>query len=182
MDTNPDFTPVPLKARHDGWTPARQHEFIMRLADSGSVAAAARHVGMSLQSAYRLGRHPDAGDFRLAWDAALDQAAMQFEQIAVERVIHGDVETVEKAGAVVRSIRKPCSDRLLIYMMERTRRRRTNAVPAYGDPQAHEAGKLADFARVARNFPDRPGLEGPELDIWDLRNTQETPKITSAAD
>ena len=45
------FTPVPVRARHDGWSVERQIAFIEKLADCGSVAAAARHVGMSREFA-----------------------------------------------------------------------------------------------------------------------------------
>ena len=33
----PTFTPVPLRARHDGWTPETQTAFIEALAESGCV-------------------------------------------------------------------------------------------------------------------------------------------------
>lgn len=40
----PEFTPVPRKPRHDGWTPERQKAFIAALADTGaSVAVPGRH-------------------------------------------------------------------------------------------------------------------------------------------
>jgi hypothetical protein len=67
------FTPVPVKPRRDGWTPERQLAFILRLALLGGVAAAAKAVGMSRESAYRLpteGPHdPDpAGTLRRLLD------------------------------------------------------------------------------------------------------------------
>ena len=65
------FTPVPLKARHDGWTPARQRHFIDRLAATKSVARACREVGMSSVTAYALRRRPGAESFAAAWDEAL---------------------------------------------------------------------------------------------------------------
>lgn len=40
----PEFTPVPSKPRHDGWTPERQKAFIEALADTGSVSRAAAMV------------------------------------------------------------------------------------------------------------------------------------------
>ena len=43
----PKFTPVPLRYRRDGWTPGRQADFLGRLCETWSVAAAARHVGMT---------------------------------------------------------------------------------------------------------------------------------------
>jgi hypothetical protein len=65
------FTPVPVRYRRDGWTPARQRVFIAALAESGCVLAACRRVGKSAEAAYRLARRPDAAAFRAAWEAAL---------------------------------------------------------------------------------------------------------------
>lgn len=67
----PLFVPVPVRARHDGWSAARQGAFIGWLAQTGSVAQAAARVGLSRESAHRLRRRPDAGSFAAAWDAAL---------------------------------------------------------------------------------------------------------------
>lgn len=67
----PAFHPVPVGARRDGWTPARQAGFIGMLAETGSVLAAARFVSMSRESAYRLRKRPGAAGFAAAWDAAL---------------------------------------------------------------------------------------------------------------
>ena len=59
------FNPIPLRERHDGWTADRQIAFIDALAATGCVTDAARTVGMSVRSAYRLRAHPEAGSFRL---------------------------------------------------------------------------------------------------------------------
>src|SRR5438309_11143806 len=67
----PDFDPVPLRYRVDGWTPARQRGFIEQLAETLNVEAAAALVGMSPQSARELRRRPGAEGFAAAWDAAL---------------------------------------------------------------------------------------------------------------
>lgn len=66
------FTPVPVRPRHDGWTVERQIAFVEKLADTNSIAAACRHVGMSRESVRRLRRHPLGQAFRDAVDAALD--------------------------------------------------------------------------------------------------------------
>src|SRR6188472_1775779 len=65
----PPFLPVPLRARADGWTADRQARFIGLLAETGSVAEAARRVGMGRESAWRLRRNAGAGSFAHAWDA-----------------------------------------------------------------------------------------------------------------
>ncbi len=62
----PSFTPVPSRARSDGWTPERQVEFIEALAECGCVEHACRRVGMSDSAAYRLRARPTAQSFRQA--------------------------------------------------------------------------------------------------------------------
>jgi hypothetical protein len=66
------FEPVPVKVRHDGWTVERQRWFILRLALGGCVSAAARGVGMTRKSAYRLLDRPGAESFGAAWRKALE--------------------------------------------------------------------------------------------------------------
>jgi hypothetical protein len=60
-DSKPlNFTPVPVRARHDGWTVERQAAFLEALAETGCIEDACRHVGMSRNSAYRLQRREPA--------------------------------------------------------------------------------------------------------------------------
>lgn len=65
-----DFTPVPLRAQHNGWAPRLQLRFILDLARGASVGEAARSVGKSRQSAYLLREKPGAEGFAAAWDRA----------------------------------------------------------------------------------------------------------------
>lgn len=67
----PWFHPVPVQPRHDGWDPARQAEFLAYLHLTRSVAAAARRVGRSRGSAYRLRARDLDASFARAWDHAL---------------------------------------------------------------------------------------------------------------
>ncbi len=67
----PDFTPVPLRARRDGWTPERQMLFILALRRTRSIGLAAAVAEMSRESAYRLRARPGAESFAAAWDAAV---------------------------------------------------------------------------------------------------------------
>lgn len=67
----PFFRPVPLRARADGWSEARQCGFLVQLYVTGSVAAAARAVGMSRESAFRLRARAGAESFAAAWDQVL---------------------------------------------------------------------------------------------------------------
>ena len=67
----PPFVPVPVRTRRDGWTAQRQGLFIGWLAETGSVREAARRVGCSRETAYRLRRKPGAASFAAVWDAVL---------------------------------------------------------------------------------------------------------------
>lgn len=67
----PFFHPVPLRARGDGWSEARQCGFLAQLYVTGSVTAAARGVGLTPRSAYRLRARAEAASFARAWDRVL---------------------------------------------------------------------------------------------------------------
>ncbi|OYU34226.1 hypothetical protein [Novosphingobium sp. PASSN1] len=126
MDTPPSPPPVPATQRLDGWTAERQREFLQALIDTGSLSEAVRRVGMSRQSAYAMRRHPDAGQFRQAWDMAMAEAWRRVEESVMERVIHGETEVYERDD--VRIVRhKPCSPRLVALVMDRAARARAQA-------------------------------------------------------
>ncbi len=92
------FDPVPVKSRRDGWTPARQRGFIIRLALSGSVGASAAAVGMTKRSAYDLRDRPQAQSFAAAWDKAAGLGVGGRKDHALERAIAGDVRPVFYKG------------------------------------------------------------------------------------
>lgn len=73
---------APTRTRVDGWTPARQKAFIETLADCGSVALAARAVGCSKETAYRLRRKPGAEAFAQAWDSGITVPVYQMHLIS----------------------------------------------------------------------------------------------------
>ena len=49
--------------RSAGWTPEKEQRFIAALAATGSVSAAAAHVGMSRQAVYARRRREEAEQF-----------------------------------------------------------------------------------------------------------------------
>ena len=101
--TIPDFTPVPRKCdRSNGWKPAVQRAFIEALAETGSVKAACRRVGRADHGVYLLRRHPEAEEFRRAWQAALDIGIQRIEDVAMDRAING----VEEPGLQLRQARR----------------------------------------------------------------------------
>lgn len=83
------FAPAPGRVRHDGWTPDRQRRFLLMLRETGVVAAAARAVGCSYQSGYKLRRQPGAVEFAAAWDRALDEGRMKAFDLVYDRAING---------------------------------------------------------------------------------------------
>lgn len=95
------FSPAPLRARIDGWTPEKQQLFCETLADCGLVRDAAAAVGMSPQSAYALRRRAEGRAFGLAWNAALYLARHRLMDLAIERAMEGNVVSVTKDGEVI---------------------------------------------------------------------------------
>jgi len=96
------FTPVATRSsRHDGWTAERQRQFITAIAVTGSVARAARSVGMGITSAYNLRRRADAESFAAAWDAALEEGRCRAFDRAMDRAVNGFLVPRYYRGQVV---------------------------------------------------------------------------------
>lgn len=118
MSNLPAPSPRPLRPRRNGWTLAKQAEFLQALAETASISAAAQRVRMTPQSAHWLCRQPAAEDFRAGWDAALAQAWQSAEASVLERVLDGEIDIIERDG--VRAVRQwPCAARLAVYALER---------------------------------------------------------------
>lgn len=97
------FTPVPLqRKRRTGWTPDRQRAFIAALSRCGSVAAAARQVGMSARGAYALLDKDGADSFTAAWDQAVVMGVEAVRESVIDRAMHGGWVPVVRRGRVVR--------------------------------------------------------------------------------
>ena len=112
----PAFDPVPVRPRHDGWTPDKQIDFIEALAASGCVEDACRSVGVASSSAYRLRARADAQSFRYAWDFALDYAIMRLSDAVFSRAIHGVARPVFYKGEVVGE-RRYYDERLAMWLL-----------------------------------------------------------------
>ncbi len=127
------FTPVATASnRHDGWTADRQHAFIAILAQHGGVAAAARAVGMTPQTARRLLTRPGAEGFARAWDVAIEEGRMRSLE-AITRGRDGWLVPVIRAGRFV-GHRRRYDDRLLFaacYGVPMSRYERQNSSPGW---------------------------------------------------
>jgi hypothetical protein len=149
-DNAPAFEPVPLRYRHDGWTPDKQLEFIQALAASGCVDAACAAVGMSRNSAYALRNRPDAQAFRLAWRAAKDVQVERLDDAAMARAINGVPVPIFHNGEQVGE-RRHYDERLTMFLL------RYRDPVRYGrwldrmDARRHEDGPVAILSfRIGR--------------------------------
>ena len=100
------FDPVPVKPRHDGWTAERQKWFVLRLALSGCVSVAARGVGMTRKSAYRLRDRAGAESFAAAWDRAQGWGQDRTVDVGLERALLGERVPIVRNGRVVGEVHR----------------------------------------------------------------------------
>ncbi|MGE5063331.1 MAG: hypothetical protein ACM3IG_04615, partial [Myxococcales bacterium] len=117
------FQPVPVRPRHDGWTIERQIAFVEKLADTNSISAACKHVGMSRESVRKLRRRPGGRAFRDACDAALDCGYADVEQAAMERSKNGVARPIFYKGEQVGEWRHH-DERLTMFLLRFRRRHR----------------------------------------------------------
>jgi hypothetical protein len=144
----PEFTPVPReRERSNGWKPEVQRAFIAALAETGSVKSAARRVGRAEVGAYLLRRHPQAEEFRRAWDAALDIGMRRIEDVAMDRALHGVEVPVYSYGKIV-GTRTVYNDRLLMFML----RNRAPERFAGGKPQGLNAIDKMELTRLKKQW------------------------------
>jgi hypothetical protein len=126
------FSPVPVRARHDGWTRMRQQAFILRLALGGCVSIAARAVGKTPKSAYRLRERPGPASFAAAWDKALGWGRDRTLDVAIERAICGEIVPIVRDGRCVGEIHR-FNNRLAMTVLNAMDRRQAALGPGY-DP------------------------------------------------
>jgi ribosomal protein S18 acetylase RimI-like enzyme len=112
----PDFDPVPIRSRRDGWTAERQRVFIAELRRTRSITGAARAAGMSRVTAYDLRKRPGAGSFAAAWDAAVALAPCRgagHPDMLWHRAFYGVAKPIIRGGKEVGMIVKPDNEALL---------------------------------------------------------------------
>lgn len=155
------FNPIPLRERHDGWTADRQIAFIDALAATGCVTDAARTVGLSVRSAYRLRAHPEAGSFRLAWDEALEFAVQHLQDAVLSRAIKGVPIPHYYQGKKVGEHRR--YDERLAQFLLRTRKpalygRRAEAVDIAAPPELYAIALARAILGLEREAGGRDAL------------------------
>jgi hypothetical protein len=93
-------------------------DFLRALAATHNVAEAARIVGMSRQSAYRLRARLKGQPFDIAWEAAFQHGYDELAQVALERALHGVEMPIFRKGEQVGSYRK-YDERLTCFLLAR---------------------------------------------------------------
>ena len=121
----PAFDPVPLRMRRDGWSEARQREFIRVLHVKRSISLACRAVGMSRKSAYKLRERPGAESFAAAWDAAFHgnaQVVPAHHYPLWQALLRGRTRGIVRKGKVIGTITRPdnCAALKLLRRLDRT--------------------------------------------------------------
>ncbi|GAA4019611.1 hypothetical protein GCM10022280_19420 [Sphingomonas swuensis] len=90
---------VPPGIRRDGWTAERRILFLERVAEHGSILAAARAAGMTRRSVYKL--CPRAPAFAAALNEALMANTVVLADTLFDRAIHGHEVPIVHKGEVV---------------------------------------------------------------------------------
>ena len=111
------FNPVPrIRKRRNGWKPETQADFIEALSRCGCVSRAAKAVGMTARSAYRLLDADGADSFAAAWDQAIARGIERIREEALDRSLNGAWVPVFRRGKLVRMEHR-INDRLAIALL-----------------------------------------------------------------
>jgi hypothetical protein len=168
------WVPVRRRPRHDGWTEEKQRRFIEVLADTGLVGAAAKAVGMSRETAYRLKRSVHGAAFARAWDAARHHAGGLVEDITFERAFEGVEHNVYDENGEVVCTKRVVNDRLLMFLLRHLKPERYGAA-ASAQPAQPPATEVEESLRAMEPQLPAPAEEllGPEtladeLEIADI--------------
>lgn len=143
------FLPVPVRARHDGWTKLRQQGFIVRLALGGCVTLAAKAVGKTKASVYRLRERVGAESFAAAWDKAVGWGQDRTIDVGLERALCGEQVPIVRDGRCV-GIRHRHDNRLAMTVLNAMDRR------AARHPLGHDPVEAFERALAALGLNPAP--------------------------
>jgi phage terminase small subunit len=159
--------PPALRPQHNGWTPERQQRFLDHLAANGSVSGAARAAGMSRQSAYWLRRQLHSQEFARAWDDALAETDRWIEDMAMDRLLEGEEEVIERDGQTVAVRRRPADVRLLLFHLNRLQRREDRREDRLAKvPVPVDSSKVAELRAELRRLAAENAEEAEERHQW----------------
>ena len=150
----------------DSW----QQRFLMRLAETGNVSAAARHAGRPRSYVYDCRRRDAA--FGAAWADALEEAADRLELEALRRAVDGVDEDKFFQGAVVGQITR-YSDNLLMFLL-RARRPALFNRQISGQMTGQMAGQMTGRLQGEAQDDDGADADGDVQIISRLRRRMES--------
>ncbi|WP_375196350.1 hypothetical protein [Sphingobium sp.] len=154
------FPPLPTPAeqvRADGWSPARQRQFLETLAATGIIAKACEAAAISTRSAYALRIRRDGAAFRLGWDAAILIARARLADELLARALTGHEEVIRKDMDAGEITRHRHDNRLAMSMLSRLDRMADN--PPEGSDAALARVVAQDFAAYLDMLCPRDGAE-----------------------
>ncbi|MEM8919222.1 MAG: hypothetical protein AAGE37_10210 [Pseudomonadota bacterium] len=85
----PNHKPDPFDPHPNRWNKRKMADFLRMLAASQNVSTAAKSVGMSRQSAYKLRARLKGAPFDIAWEAAFRHGYDNLAHAALERALNG---------------------------------------------------------------------------------------------
>lgn len=110
--------PQRRKPRKDGWSQAKEREFLSVLAETCNVRLAAGEAGVSTATVYK--RRKEDAAFRGAWLEAVGAAYQRLEMVLLERAFVGTEKIVRrKDGSEERMVEYPNQLALTLLRMHR---------------------------------------------------------------
>ena len=116
MNQTPEPLPPALLNLPDRWNKPKMATFLRELAATHCVGSAAKAVGMSRQSAYKLRNRLKGEPFDIAWEAAFQHGYDALHQAALERALHGVEVPVFHNGAQI-ATRRHFDERLTCFLL-----------------------------------------------------------------
>lgn len=145
----------------DRWTAPKMAAFLRQLSATHSVSAAARSVGMSRQSAYRLRSRMKGGAFDLAWDVAFHHSYDNLAHAALERALNGVEIPIFHKGEQVGSYRR-FDERLTVALLALSTAR--GNVPLLGKHAPEAERHAARFEALLAEVAAGPDETAPIVD------------------
>jgi hypothetical protein len=172
------WVPVRRRPRTDGWTEEKQRRFIEHLADTGLVSAAAKAVGMTRETAYRLRRSAHGAAFARAWDAARRHAGGIVEDIAFERAFEGVEHNVYDEHGEVICTKRLYNDRLLMWLLSHLKPERYGSAAAGRAPADGQDQVTVEASLRAME----PQLPAPAEELLDAETLEHELQLADMAD
>ncbi len=156
--------PALSEDRSARWTRSRMVQFLQELAETHSIASAARAVGVSRQAAYRLKARQRGEPFDIAWETALQDGYDALHQAALERALNGVEVPVYHRGELI-GTRRAFDERLTVFLLSKGNKHFRGA-GFWGERHRSEwVGRLEHLIDKVRR--GAPLDEDPDLDEED---------------